>query len=66
MSKRRCEFTPNLKVEFPFLRDSNEIGKVLCVVCKSVFSIENSGRSDITQHVKQKKHLLAVSSSSSN
>ncbi|XP_025410915.1 uncharacterized protein LOC112683919 [Sipha flava] len=30
------------------------------------FSIENGGRSDITQHVKQKKHLLAVSSSSSN
>lgn len=65
MPKRRCVFTPNLKVEFPFLRDSNKIGKVLCIVCKSVFSIENGGFLDILQHIVQKKHLLAVSNNSS-
>lgn len=59
-------FQPNLKVGFPFLRDGNEIGKVLCTVYKSVFSIENGGHSDITQNVKQKKYLLVLSSSSSN
>jgi hypothetical protein len=50
-----------LKVEFSFLKDRNEIVKVLCIECKSVFSIENGGRSDIAQHFKQKKNLLTGS-----
>lgn len=67
MPKRRCVFTPSLKNEFSFLRDAEEIGKVFCSVCKSVFSIENGGRADIKQQItKAKKHLRAVSSTSSN
>ncbi|XP_060835436.1 uncharacterized protein LOC132929545 [Rhopalosiphum padi] len=65
MPKRRCVFTPQLKLEFPFLQDADEVGKIFCTICKSVFSIEHGGRSDITQHVtKVKKHLLALSAAS--
>lgn len=27
MPKRRCVFAPNLKSEFPFLKDADEVGK---------------------------------------
>jgi hypothetical protein len=67
MPKRRCVFTQSLKNEFYFLRDAEEIKKVFCSVCKSVFSIENGGRTDIKQHItKAKKYLRAVSSTSKN
>lgn len=65
MPKRRCSFNPKLKTQFPNLRDADEIGKVLCTECKSIFSIEHGGISDIKQHLQKRKHLLAVSSSSS-
>lgn len=55
MPKRRCVFTPQLKLEFPFLQDADEVGKIFCTICKSVFSIEHGGRSDITQHVTKVK-----------
>ncbi|XP_060847841.1 uncharacterized protein LOC132927347 [Rhopalosiphum padi] len=66
MPKRRCSFNPKLKTQFPNLRDADEIGKVLCTECKSIFSIEHGGISDIKQHLQKRKHLLAVSSSSSS
>lgn len=65
MPKRRCSFNPKLKTQFPNLRDADEIGKVLCTECKSVFSIEHGGISDIKQHLQKRKHVLAVSSSGS-
>jgi hypothetical protein len=37
MLKWRCVFTFNLKNEFLFIRDGNEIGKDLCIAGKSVF-----------------------------
>lgn len=64
MPKRKCVFNSRLKLDFPFLRDGDKIGKVFCTLCKSLFTIQNGGRSDIRQHLNQKKHLLAVSSSS--
>ncbi|VVC38687.1 Hypothetical protein CINCED_3A021722 [Cinara cedri] len=67
MPKRRCVFAPNLKSEFPFLKDADEVGKVFCTICKSVFSKEHGGLSDIKQHTtKVKKHLLALSAASKN
>lgn len=57
MPKRRCVFTQSLKNEFSFLRDAEEIGKVFCSVCKSVFSIENGGRADIKQHITTAKNI---------
>lgn len=64
MPKRRCSFNKTLKTEFPFLRETHEIGKVLCTVCKSIFSIDHVEISDIKQHLQKKKHSLALSSSS--
>ncbi|VVC27828.1 Zinc finger, RING/FYVE/PHD-type,Zinc finger, BED-type, partial [Cinara cedri] len=43
--------------------DADETGRVLCTECKSIFSIEHGGISDIKQHLQKRKHLLAVSSS---
>lgn len=58
---KRGVFTPLLKLEFPFLKDANEVGKIFCTICKSAFSEEHGGRSDITQYVtKVNKNLLAL------
>lgn len=47
MPKRRYVFTSNMKVEFPFLKNSDEIKNVLYTLCKLISSIENGGCSDI-------------------
>jgi hypothetical protein len=36
------------------------VGKVLCSICKSQFSIEHGARSDILQHIKKRKHAIAA------
>lgn len=64
MPKRKCNFTDALKKEFPFLRAEED--KLLCTLCKGVFSIEHGGRSDITQHVQKKKHRVAEAARSSS
>lgn len=65
MSKRLCVFTPNLKLEFPFLKDGDQVEKVFCTICKSVFSIKHGGLADTKQHTTTvKKHLLALSAAS--
>jgi hypothetical protein len=55
MPKRKCVFTENLKAEYPFINEDQHAGKVFCTICKSLFSIEHGGRSDILQHNKEKK-----------
>jgi hypothetical protein len=60
MPKRRCVFTESLEVEYPFLKEDNQMGKVLYSICKSKFSIEHGGRSDILQHIKKRKHAIAA------
>jgi undecaprenyl pyrophosphate synthase len=35
------------------------VGKVLCSICKSQFSVEHGGRSDILQLIKKRKHAIA-------
>jgi hypothetical protein len=35
------------------------VGKVLCSICKSQFSIQHGGRSDVLQHIKKRKHAIA-------
>ena len=66
MGKRKCTFSKTLKEEFPFLKDDTTSTKVECTLCRSVFSIEHGGRADITQHIKKKKHMLAVSARTSS
>jgi hypothetical protein len=60
MSKLKCNFTDDLKAEFPFLKEESGGGrrKVFCTFCKPSFSIEHGGRSDVLQHTKVKKHNL--------
>jgi hypothetical protein len=53
--KRKCVFNENLKAEYPFINEDQHAGKVFCYFCKSPFSIEHGGRSDILQHIKKKK-----------
>jgi hypothetical protein len=40
------------------------VGKVLCSICKSQFSIEHGGRSNILQHIKKRKHATATETKS--
>jgi hypothetical protein len=60
MLKRRCGFTGSLEAEYPFLKEDQQVGKVLCSICKSQFSIHHGGHSDILQHIKKRKHSTAA------
>jgi hypothetical protein len=42
------------------------VGKVLCSICNSQFSIEHGSRSDILQHIKKRKHPTAAETKSCN
>jgi hypothetical protein len=64
MPKRRCVFTESLEAEYPFLKEDKKVGKVLCSICKSQFSIEHGGRSDILQYIKKRKHAIAAETKS--
>jgi hypothetical protein len=62
---KRCVFTERLGAEYPFLNeDQQQVGKVLCSVCKSQFSKEHGGRSYILQHVKIRKYAIAAETKS--
>jgi hypothetical protein len=51
MPKRRLVVTESLEANYSFLKKDQQVGKVLCSICKSQFSIEHGGRSDILQHI---------------
>ena len=59
MSKRKCNFTSDIKRDYPFLNETVD-SKVLCNYCQSVFSISHGGRSDIKDHLKTKKHKFSL------
>jgi hypothetical protein len=58
--KRRCVFAEGLEIEYSFLKEDQQVGKVLCSISKSQFSIEHGGHSDILQHIKKRKHTIAA------
>jgi hypothetical protein len=60
LPKRWCVVTETLEAEYPFLKEDQQLGKVLCSICKSEFSIEHGGRTDILQHIKKRKHATAA------
>jgi hypothetical protein len=60
MGKRRCLFNDNLQKNYPFIKKANLEDKVQCTICKGVFSIDHGGKSDITDHLKTKKHKEAA------
>jgi hypothetical protein len=66
MPKRRCVFTKSLEAEYPFLKQQQQVGKVLCSICKSWFSIQHGSCSDMLQHFKKRKHSIAAETKSCN
>jgi hypothetical protein len=57
-------FTENLEAEYPFLKEDQQVGKVLCSICKSQFSVQHGGLSDILQHIKKRKLTIAAETKS--
>jgi hypothetical protein len=57
-------FIKSLKVEHPFLKEDQQVGKVLCSICKSQFSIWYGDRSDVMQHIKKSKRTIAADTKS--
>jgi hypothetical protein len=64
MPKRRRVFTDSLETGYPFLKEDQQVGKMLCSICKSHFSIEPGGRSDILQVIKKRIHAIAAEAKS--
>jgi hypothetical protein len=64
MPKGGCICIESLEAEYPFFKEDQQVGKVLCSICKAQFSIEHGGRSDILQHVKKRKHAIAAETKS--
>jgi hypothetical protein len=62
--KKRCVFTESLEAEYPFLKEDQQVGKVLSCICKSHFSMEHGGCSDLLQHIKKRKHAIAAETKS--
>jgi hypothetical protein len=64
MPKRRRVFTESLEAQCPFLKEDQQVGKVLFFICKSQFSIQHGGRSAIQQHMKKRKHAVSAETES--
>jgi hypothetical protein len=64
MLKRRCVVIESLEAEYQFLKEDQQVGKVLGFIYKSQFSIEHGGRSDIPQDIKKRKHAIAAETKS--
>jgi hypothetical protein len=39
MLRRKCVATENLKTEHMLLKENQQVGKVLCTICRSAFCI---------------------------
>jgi hypothetical protein len=59
-------FTESLEAEYTFLKEDQQVRKVLCSICKSQISIEHGSCSDILQHIKKRKHAIAAETKSCN
>jgi hypothetical protein len=57
---KSCAVTESLEPEYPFLKENQQVGRVLCSICKSQFSIQHEDHSDIPQYIKVKKHVTAA------
>lgn len=64
--KRKCVFNNELQKEFPFIRKTLGESDVRCSKCFACFSIANSGRANIKQHLESNKHKKAVLDSCTN
>lgn len=57
MPKRLCIFNLNLK-------HADEVWKIICTICKLVFSTKHGELSDTKQHTTKMKNILALSTTS--
>jgi hypothetical protein len=57
-------FAESLEAESPVLNVDQQVGKVLCTICKSQLSTLREGRSDMLQHVKKGKHATTAETKS--
>lgn len=64
MPKRKCGINDNIRNEFPFIKGVEE--NVECNLCNAKFCIAHGGRSDVVNHIKTKKHKVAVQNKASN
>jgi len=58
MPKIRCVFSgfhSKFKISISIFKYADEVGKIFCTICKSVFSIGHSEHSDIKQHTTKVK-----------
>jgi hypothetical protein len=58
MPKKRRVFTDSLEAEYTFLKEDQQVGKVLCSICKSQLSVEHGGCSDVLQHSRKENTQL--------
>jgi hypothetical protein len=66
LSKFRREWLSNPKYS-SFLKEcKNDTTRALCTICNIQFSIQNSGITDINNHIKTKKHQECLKSFESN
>jgi hypothetical protein len=64
MGKCKCSVNDSIKSEYPLIKGVNE--DVEFTLCDAKFCIVHGGRLDVVNHVKTKKHKLAVQSKASN
>lgn len=59
--RRKCIFNENLQNEYSFIKPTSVAPHIVfCEICKCEFDISNSGRSNIKNHIKKKKHQVAL------
>lgn len=57
MPKYKTKFNAKMKADFPFLKaDCNNQSIAICTVCKSSFSVGNTGAYAIKQHINSATH----------
>lgn len=67
MPKRATKFSAKLQQDYPFLKAVPESpSDVVCLLCLGKFSIANSGRPKVLQHLDTQKHIRATKAAISN
>jgi hypothetical protein len=63
-AEKKVRFTESLEAQYPFLKEDQQVGKVLCSICKSQFPTEHGGCSGVLQHKEKRKHAAAAETKS--
>lgn len=63
--KRLCQFNPEWKNKYKWLRDEG-LGKAKCLLCCIEFSISNKGLSAVKTHENSHQHILKEKSANAS